>query len=76
MKTVTAIPLHSIKLLDRIKEAIRYKHSSMQTEEKFIGYVFLFARAVTEAPPLHRLISRHASYSDTPQNIPYAKRQR
>lgn len=44
MKTVTAIPLHSIKLLDRVKEAIRYKHYSMRTEEVYVYWVRFFIR--------------------------------
>ena len=37
MKTVTAIPLHSIDLLDRVKKANRYVHFSIQTEEGAVG---------------------------------------
>lgn len=44
MKTVTAIPLHSIKLLDRVKEAIRYKHYSLRTEDVYVYWCRFFIR--------------------------------
>ena len=44
MKTVTEIPFHSIKLLDRVKEAIRYKHYSLRTEEVYVYWIRFYIR--------------------------------
>jgi site-specific recombinase XerD len=44
MKTDTAIPLHSTKLLDRVKEAIRYKHYSASTEQVYVYWCRSYIR--------------------------------
>lgn len=44
MKPVTAITLHSTKLLDRVKEAIRYKHYSLRTEDVYVYWIRFFIR--------------------------------
>jgi hypothetical protein len=44
MKTDTAIPLHSTKLLDRVKEAIRYKYYSASTEQVYVCWCHSYIR--------------------------------
>ena len=44
MKTVTTAPLHSIKLLDRVKEAIRYRHYSSSTEQVYVYWCRSYIR--------------------------------
>jgi integron integrase len=44
MKTDTIISLHSTKLLDRVKEAIRYKHYSASTEQVYVYWCRFFIR--------------------------------
>ncbi|MBC3831508.1 phage integrase N-terminal SAM-like domain-containing protein [Undibacterium amnicola] len=44
MKTDTAIPLHSTKLLDRVKEAIWYKHYSASTEQVYVYWCRSYIR--------------------------------
>lgn len=44
IKIDTATPLHSTKLLDRVKEAIRYKHYSASTEQAYVYWCRSYIR--------------------------------
>lgn len=44
MKSVTPIPLHSPRLLDQVREAIRYKHYSLRTEDVYVYWIRFFIR--------------------------------
>ena len=41
---VAAPPLHSIRLLDQIRERIRYLHYSLQTEKVYLYWARFFIR--------------------------------
>lgn len=44
MKSVTAPPLRSIRLLDQLRERIRYRHYSLSTERSYTYWVRCFIR--------------------------------
>lgn len=51
MKTATAPlpPLRSVKVLDQLRERIRYLHYSLRTEQAYVNWVRAFIRFHSES---------------------------
>ena len=42
--TISLPPLRSVKVLDQLRERLRYQHSSIRTEQEYVHWVRAFIR--------------------------------